>query len=628
MKMTGKLVSKGLRPAAAVVAVVAFLCLPRPAVGQIAAVTDLSGPDVQRFQPAIHSFGLLRVESAKITTIPEHGPPLNAFLVFNHVVKPKSGIDKNRNNLPRLDSLGTLNLIGSYAVIDHLSFGLDLPLHLYRSGGKVPTDTNGDGTADVNKAVSGFTLGDMRLSLKGSVFPPHKRKVGLAFGLDVGIPTGGGDAYTDEPGAWVEPKVMLEDRGKNIRVLYNASYRRRLSDMGTSRNIRYQNEMRHMLGIGVLFDDETDALELSLEFAFATSLDRPFDEATNYLEALAGLKYTAPSGFMVAGGAGVGGQINGLEGYGEPDFRMVATVGYQGEKYLPEDTDGDGILDDDDKCPIDPEDQDGFEDYDGCPDLDNDRDGVLDLVDECPNQPEDPDGVNDEDGCPDVDTDGDGLDDPIDQCPDQPEDKDGYLDEDGCPEDDNDRDGIADVQDTCPNDPEDVDQIQDQDGCPETDADADGIEDPHDACPEEPENINGCEDTDGCPEAKRVCVTEDKIVISDKIFFATNRARILKKSHDLLDEIAQVLLNHPEIELIEIQGHTDSKGRDRYNMRLSEKRAKAVYKHLAKLGVPKDRMQHKGYGEERPIADNDTDEGRAQNRRVEFHILKQRPTQR
>jgi hypothetical protein len=134
------------------------------------------------------------------------------------------------------------------------------------------------------------------------------------------------------------------------------------------------------------------------------------------------------------------------------------------------DTDGDGYQDHLEACPNDPEDFDGFEDNDGCPDVDNDRDGVLDRNDECPNQAEDRDAYEDEDGCPEsnnVDRDGDGVEDEADACPDDPEDMDSYEDGDGCPDPDNDRDGILDVDDLCPNDREDIDGFEDQDGCPD-----------------------------------------------------------------------------------------------------------------------------------------------------------------
>src|SRR4051812_17667717 len=133
----------------------------------------------------------------------------------------------------------------------------------------------------------------------------------------------------------------------------------------------------------------------------------------------------------------------------------------------PLDTDGDGIPDKLDKCPTEPEDKDGFQDADGCPDPDNDGDGILDKDDKCPNEPEDKDGFEDEDGCPDPDNDKDGIPDKDDKCPNEPEDKDGFQDADGCPDPDNDGDGVPDAQDKCPDKPETKNGFEDADGCPD-----------------------------------------------------------------------------------------------------------------------------------------------------------------
>ena len=135
----------------------------------------------------------------------------------------------------------------------------------------------------------------------------------------------------------------------------------------------------------------------------------------------------------------------------------------------PLDTDKDGIPDDLDKCPAEPEDKDGFEDSDGCPDPDNDKDGIPDAQDKCPNQPETRNGFQDEDGCPDVlDSDDDGIPDAKDKCPHEKEDKDGFEDYDGCPDPDNDQDGIPDKLDKCPNQPETKNGLNDDDGCPDS----------------------------------------------------------------------------------------------------------------------------------------------------------------
>lgn len=166
------------------------------------------------------------------------------------------------------------------------------------------------------------------------------------------------------------------------------------------------------------------------------------------------------------------------------------------------DRDDDGVPDSEDECPDTPEDLDGFEDDDGCPDEDNDGDGIPDHRDAAPNLPEDFDGFQDEDGRPDLDNDLDGIPDTEDECPNQPEDFDGDRDHDGCPDlvADADGDGIVDSEDACPDEPEDFDGFEDEDGCPDPDNDLDGILDVDDDCPDEPEDYDGDRDEDGCPD--------------------------------------------------------------------------------------------------------------------------------
>ena len=171
----------------------------------------------------------------------------------------------------------------------------------------------------------------------------------------------------------------------------------------------------------------------------------------------------------------------------DPDFR---------------DRDHDGVFDVNDKCPDEPEDRDGFQDQDGCPDQDNDNDTIPDAKDKCPNEAEDVDQFEDDDGCPEPDNDKDGIPDLNDACPNAPEDDKGKKPTDGCPSttEDSDGDGVPDASDKCPDEPEDNDGFQDDDGCPDPDNDADGIPDNFDNCPNDAEDPDGFEDEDGCPD--------------------------------------------------------------------------------------------------------------------------------
>ncbi len=186
---------------------------------------------------------------------------------------------------------------------------------------------------------------------------------------------------------------------------------------------------------------------------------------------------------------------------GYPDWTMGVAVTRQ-FSIGGSDRDGDGVRDRHDRCADLPEDLDGFQDDDGCPDYDNDQDGIPDLRDGAPGEPEDYDGFQDQDGIPDRDNDQDGIPDVRDLCPDQPEDFDGQHDDDGCPDDviDRDGDGVEDRNDQCLDVPEDRDGFEDEDGCPEFDNDLDGIADDKDSCPDEAETYNGIADDDGCPD--------------------------------------------------------------------------------------------------------------------------------
>ncbi|MBU1239553.1 OmpA family protein, partial [Myxococcota bacterium] len=295
------------------------------------------------------------------------------------------------------------------------------------------------------------------------------------------------------------------------------------------------------------------------------------------------------------------------------------------------DRDGDGIINRLDKCPDDPEDFDNFEDTDGCPDPDNDGDGVKDKDDKCPG------------------TDADKAD----NFAKTKEDMDGFEDGDGCPDPDNDKDGIPDARDKCPGTDadkadnfaktkEDMDGFEDGDGCPDPDNDKDGIPDAKDKCPgkdidvednfiKTKETINGFEDDDGCPDAgkPKVTVVHKKIEVTEKIFFEFNRARIQRRSFSVLNQVALTLKANPHILLVEIQGHAGTYGGEAANIRLSDRRAKAVRRYLISRGIAPSRLTAKGYGISKPVKDcYDIKElslrktCEAVNRRVQFKNLK------
>jgi outer membrane protein OmpA-like peptidoglycan-associated protein len=295
------------------------------------------------------------------------------------------------------------------------------------------------------------------------------------------------------------------------------------------------------------------------------------------------------------------------------------------------DSDEDGLRDDVDDCPDEPEDKDEFQDEDGCPEPDNDEDTILDEADQCPLDKEDLDKFEDEDGCPDPDNDKDNILDVDDDCPDEA----GIPEKNGCPLRDKDGDGIYDDDDKCPTEAEDKDGFEDEDGCPDPDNDKDGFLDADDKCPNEAETYNGNEDEDGCPDGDMVVVvTETEIKINEKVFFESGKAAIQEKSFKLLDTVAVVLNRNAQITKIRIEGHTDDVGRDESNLKLSKERAASVRKYLEEKGVDAARLESEGFGETQPLCEDvpkflekkgnmakaKLDACRLLNRRVQFKI--------
>jgi len=304
------------------------------------------------------------------------------------------------------------------------------------------------------------------------------------------------------------------------------------------------------------------------------------------------------------------------DGDGVPDYldhcpgTPSAAYGFVDSIGCPIDTDGDGVPDYKDECNDTPEAAYGYIDDKGCS-LDTDADGVADYMDLCPNTPAEAIGFLDEHGCP-LDTDSDGVYDYLDECPGTPIEARGFVDERGC-ELDTDGDSVPDWKDQCPNTPIEARGRVDSVGC-ELDSDADGVPDWKDECP----TVAGPAYNKGCPEVKKEVRNLLKKAMQG-IQFENGKAVIKKVSFPLLDQIAAKFIENANF-IIEVQGHTDNVGKEDYNLKLSDARANAVMEYLVKAGVPQERMSAKGYGMSKPIADNKTKAGRAQNRRVEFDI--------
>ncbi|MGB5366862.1 MAG: OmpA family protein, partial [Polyangiales bacterium] len=379
-------------------------------------------------------------------------------------------------------------------------------------------------------------------------------------------------------GGWFE-LLLNFNAGDYVRIPIQAGYK-----IGPQRGdpaiLFVGNEFTYGGGVLIMLGD--DHFMISAE-AFGRTAANPtidmWSKNETPVEVLGGFKWLPDFGFTL----GVGGSAGVTAAYGAPDWRVVALLGYT----MPADT----------KAP------------------DADGDGIPDELDQCPTEAEDEDGFQDKDGCPDLDNDGDGISDANDKCPDGAEDIDGFQDDDGCPDPDNDGDGILDADDQCPNDA----GAPENNGCPDPDRDGDGVPDRIDNCPDDP----GTVENQGCQGKQLVVIGAGKLEILEKVYFKSGSAKLQKRSWALLDNVAAVLIAHPEIKKIRVEGHTDKTGSLKYNMILSKKRANTVVRYLVGRGqVSRSRLVAQGFGPKKPLVpDAKSKEEQAMNRRVEFHIV-------
>ncbi|MFC1610803.1 OmpA family protein [Myxococcota bacterium] len=640
-----------------------------------AADVDSTSPtvDLQLFHPSPGANNFFTTESGDINS----HLGISAGLSINYARNPLAVqiLEEDGGEKPigaivgyRVDA----NLMAAIGLFGYGDIGLVMPLTL--QGGQDDNKFNSAGV-DVGKSLKGFTQGDLRIVPKVRFLNLDGGLLSAAVVATVVVPSAGKTPYASENSVVVAPSVALSTRMTFLRAAINLGYRlrdrTRVEPIPNQVLLTVDDEV--FFKAAVAFDlnmGEDSPLEIIGEIfghtpaanAFAWNADseiaRRKQWARTSLEADIGVRWFLLEDIILTGGVGAGIMP---QGYGQPAPRLfVGCVWYNGDSgaadgdmdgvpdsldQCPEkkedkddfkdddgcpeiDNDEDNVVDEDDQCPNDPEDKDGLADEDGCPETDVDEDGVLDENDQCQGDVEDKDGFEDENGCADLDNDEDGIADKVDKCPDEAEDVDNFEDIDGCPDIDNDGDGLPDLGDLCPNHAEDKDGVADDDGCPE-DNDGDGIPDDLDKCPNKAEVYNGVDDEDGCPEKLRVkslvTVTEEKIEIKEKIYFRTGSAKVMKKSFKLLDQVASVLKNYKHLKRVRIEGHTDSRGSAKRNLKLSQDRADSVRQYLIEQGVHPDRLVAEGFGPEKPISSNRSRRGREQNRRVEFVIAEQTP---
>ncbi|MFM7201701.1 MAG: thrombospondin type 3 repeat-containing protein [Myxococcota bacterium] len=521
---------------------------------------------------------------------------------------------------------------------DGLMFQAALPLTAYQAGGDVSTLEL--------PALPEQALGDLRLSTRWA--PPALQKSWQsALALNLSLPTGTSNSFQHGQFS-VEPRLVLSRvLPPDFRLGFNLGYRLRAP--ASFLTLTVGPEVTYG---GALAWELLPQLHLMAELFGRVGLADVSQAAvsTTPLELTLAARHRSRWGHVLTAGVG-----RGLTaGYGTPDLRVW--LGYAFSSALitrAPDQDRDGVPDGLDRCPTQPEDADGFDDEDGCPELDNDADGLPDALDDCPRDAEDRDGVKDGDGCPDRDSDLDGIPDELDRCPEIAEIPNGVADQDGCPERDSDGDGVPDPLDRCPRLPENLDGIQDQDGCPEGDRDQDGLLDVADACPERPENMNGLQDEDGCPEPDQ---DNDRIFDADDrcptlpeqynqyldedgcpderpraagstlqvgalyLFFAVDDASLNPRSQEVLQRVQQYLLANPSSSLV-LVGHADADGDTAANQSLGARRADAGAGWLLSRGISPERLRSQSLGEQAPRQSNSVESGKAENRRVEIQLL-------
>ena len=572
--------------------------------------------DTQLWQPAIGPRNFLTIEN---TSIPEHkmlGFGLSLTYQSHPYILVTGGSALTTSNL--VDHQTTSELSASLGLFGRYQAGLALPFTLYMAGDNV--DAMGLPT---NSRHTQSGIGDVRVegkALIATLGEDEEYTVAVSAGLS--LPTGKNDSrpYLGDKSVTGRVKAIAAAELGKVRAAANLGLLLRQ----TSQNFSAEVGSQLLYGAAAAYPVDR-RIDLMLEVFGRSGLNdfTKFYSDVNPFEADIAARYQVNGMWSVTAGGGRG-FGNGI---GAPDLRLFAMAAFAPDF---RDRDKDGVFDVNDKCPDEPVDRDGFEDMDGCPELDNDLDTVTDAKDRCPNEAEDVDQFEDEDGCPEPDNDkdgipdindacpnaaedgkgqrpkdgcpsttedndGDGVPDATDKCPDEPEDRDGFEDEDGCLDPDNDADGIPDNFDNCPKDAEDPDGFEDEDGCPDPDNDKDGFLDAVDKCPLQAETMNGSKDDDGCPDpgAEVARVGQDRIELDERVGFVSHggKLQIKDSSTKFVNLVALLMKGHPEIAKVRIEVHAEGVAQAE-----TQKRADVVRDFLVSKGVDAARLVPVGAG--------------------------------
>lgn len=546
---------------------------------------SFEGFDMQQFQPAAGSDRFFGIPDADVKGHLE----ASGSLIGNYGLRPFKLVDRSND-----ETVATIAQTQFYAhangalrLWNRVQVGVDVPVAVAQSG---------DGAAI--GSPSGAAVGDMRLSARGAF--AKSDPASAAVGVDVWVPTGSQSELTGDGSARVNPKLIFSGRKGNVIYSANGGVLLRKSQMISEASIG--NALTFGAGGGVLLAKERLQLgaELYGSAIFPQGEGSMFDGKSTPLEALGGAKLRLrPVVLGIAAGPGLS------TAPGTPQFRALASAAL--------------VMDDEPKKqePAPRCGEDGMEPCASAALADADKDGIGDLEDHCPQEP----GIKQpgpRNGCP-GDVDLDGIADGQDACKEVA----GVVSADpaknGCPADE-DGDGIADAKDACVSIAGVASSDPKKNGCPE-DGDNDGIANATDACPTEPGDPSKDPKRNGCPALAKLEGKEVKIM--QQVHFATGKDTILPDSDQLLQAVADVLKEHPELTKMSIEGHTDDVGADALNKALSKRRAESVKKWLtSRGGIDAARLMAVGWGEEQPLEKAKTEDARARNRRVEFHVVK------
>ncbi len=496
-----------------------------------------------------------------------------------------------------------LHVAASLAILDRALVSLSLPVALAQGGDTLSID----GTDVASPTSAG--LGDLRIGARVLLYGEDDSPAQLGVGGYVYVPTGSTEAtgsYTGDGSTRVAPQLLFGGRYKlmpQLTLAYTA--------MGGFNVKSSKNATTVVYGAGVAAMLLDDTLQIGPEFYAATPImpsgftlvdgaDVTLNNGSN-AEVLVGARWRFYQGLTVgaAGGPGLSQAI------GTPSFRFTGMIAWAPvskagpQEEATDDLDKDGVAGAADACPYaaGPASKDAKQN--GCPVIDDDDDGVPNDQDQCPSEYAKATDVTERKGCP---------------PPPPPPDTDG--------------DTIPDAKDACPKEAGPISQDPAKNGCAppiNPDVDGDGVMDVEDACLGEKGAKSADAKTSGCKSLVRL--KDKQIAILQSIDFRvakTDLPPIDAASEPVLAQVKETLAEHPEIVKLEIGGHTDNGGKEDYNVKVSKARAESVKKWLVDHGVAEARLVATGHGPKKPIADNKTKEGRAQNKRIDFTILEKK----